>query len=585
LRATFLTGAFLLSLFSLSVSLTGGFVSSVWGWRISSRSPWPALVAAAVLTAFWLLLARRQGRTRADLERVNQWVASRWLAIILAVAGMAGAVAIRTHTFSAAGADASGYLSAAALFQSGKFEHAEPLTPMATWRDAATSLAPLGWRSAPAPGLQVPTYAAGLPILMALPHAAGGTIGASLLVPYSFALAIAAAGTIARRVAGPTASVLAAVWLATSPIGLVSAMQPMSDMPVTAAWLCCWALIVQDRERAGGLRARVWLGGAAAALAVIMRPNLAPLAAVPALYVLVGDPSTLFRQRLRNTLALSLPIVLAGLLIAYFQWRWFGSPLRSGYGTAGDIYEPSNLAANTALYTRWLLETHGLWLLPAPLAVLLSGARTLRWLLAFAAMVVLGYLIYAVFEVWTYLRFLLPALALAAIAVAALVGAGLARLPAALRPPLLVVVALLLVQSNVSSAQRLGVFRIGERHARASLAGHYLKAMLLPSAVLITGEQSGALRYYTDRSILRWDVMPAETLTAAVGTLSAAGSDLWVVLDDWEEDLFRRKFQALAFGALDWPPVVDAGAAMRTRAWRLRDRHQQSDRVLTDRLR
>ena len=50
------------------------------------------------------------------------------------------------------------------------------------------------------------------------------------------------------------------------------------------------------------------------------------------------------------------------------------------------------------------------------------------------------------------------------------------------------------------------------------------------------------------------------------------GYDVWIVLDEWEEELFRRKFPASPIGTLDWPPQLEAGTLVRTRAWRLRDR-------------
>ena len=90
-----------------------------------------------------------------------------------------------------------------------------------------------------------------------------------------------------------------------------------------------------------------------------------------------------------------------------------------------EIYSLANIGPNASLYARWLLETHGPWLLAAPLVlfgrvlpVRPDNRREIRWLLGFAALVIAAYLIYAVFETWTYLRFLLPAMAIAIIAVA-----------------------------------------------------------------------------------------------------------------------------------------------------------------------
>ena len=54
--------------------------------------------------------------------------------------------------------------------------------------------------------------------------------------------------------------------------------------------------------------------------------------------------------------------------------------------------------------------------------------------------------------------------------------------------------------------------------------------------------------------------------------LDAGGRELYIVLDAFEDALFRRKFAEVMPGVLDWPAVVEAGASHRTKVWRLRDR-------------
>ncbi len=269
---------------------------------------------------------------------------------------------------------------------------------------------------------------------------------------------------------------------------------------------------------------------------------------------------------------MSLLSAVAGALIAFVQWRWFGSPLRSGYGTADEIYALANVGPNVRLYGEWLLDTHGPWLLAAPLAAVAVPGRALRWLLLFAAAVVAAYLVYAVFETWTYLRFLLPALAIAMVATSALVATLQDRLPAALRAGVLLAIVIAIAALQVRSARSHDAFRTADRHARASLAGRYLAAAMPARSVIIAGEQSGALRYYTGRSILRWEVMTPDGLTAATTSLADAGYEVWIALDEWEEDLVRQRFKGSDVAALDWPPLLEAGTLMRTRAWRLRDR-------------
>jgi hypothetical protein len=182
-----------------------------------------------------------------------------------------------------------------------------------------------------------------------------------------------------------------------------------------------------------------------------------------------------------------------------------------------------------------------------------------------------AYLIYAVFESWTYLRFLLPALAIAMIALSAIVGAGLARAPVIVRVAGLAAALLVLASFNLASAREHGVFRFAGHHDRGRVVGEQLAAVLPARAVIVSGEQSGAMRYYTGRSILRWDLIDAAAMPGALDALRRNGHEVWVVLDDWEEEAFRRKLPELASAALNVRPSVEsARVGLRTRAWRAR---------------
>lgn len=601
LSRVFLALSILFISLAVTLAATGGFVADVAGVRLSARSPATAAVAGAVALLAWVAVAGRRRAWGADLAAVTAAVERRASAAIVTIALLAGAASIGFGTFSASGADASGYLSEAAMLASGDLSRQEPLAEGADWRDGAASLAPLGWRPGQRPHEQVPTYAVGLPLLMALPHALGGAIAASLVVGGSLVVAVWAAGALALCLGGPLAGVLAALWLATSPVALWGALQPMSDVPVTAAWLLAWLAITDlSLARTGSdpvITRGALLAGAAAALAVLIRPNLAPLAAIPALSLLLLRPSRTNPSPAptgtdpvdaRSRLWLfALPVAAAGAIVALLQWRWFGSPLRSGYGSAAELFTLANIIPNVQLYGRWLIDTHGPWLLAAPVALFWPRIRELRWLLAFAAAVCAAYFVYAIFEDWPYLRFLLPALALAMVGLSVTLAALLTTLPRAAQLPIFLIAALALAASQIASARADGVFRFEARHSRALLAGRYLDSVLPRRAILVTGEQSGAMRYYTNRPVLRWEVLDANALESTLIKLTALGYEPWIALDMWEESPFRDKFRGTVIGALDWPPLLDAGREMRTRAWRLRDRATFSagGSVHTDRVR
>jgi hypothetical protein len=92
------------------------------------------------------------------------------------------------------------------------------------------------------------------------------------------------------------------------------------------------------------------------------------------------------------------------------------------------------------------------------------------------------------------------------------------------------------------------------------------------NAIIIAGEQSGAMRYYTDRSILRWEAATPETFPSAIEVLLKAGRPIYIVLDAWEMEPFQKKFPDLGPAELDWPPMLEAGSSHRTLAWNLADR-------------
>ena len=84
--------------------------------------------------------------------------------------------------------------------------------------------------------------------------------------------AVRAVGALAAEWAGGAAGLVAALVLATTPVFLFQAMQPMSDVPAAALWMLALAAVTGTRPRAP------LVAGLATAAAVLMRPNLVPLA-------------------------------------------------------------------------------------------------------------------------------------------------------------------------------------------------------------------------------------------------------------------------------------------------------------------
>lgn len=530
------------------LAVSGGIRTTVGGLRVSARSPVPIAILALVAVSAWFAAARRHGAVSSDLDEVWTWLERHATASLLVIALASSGVAAAFATRSAAGADASGYVSQAGMWTRGEWQGRPVAPPLDGWIGT-----PLGWRPA-AKSRQVPTYPPGLPLLMAIPHAIAGIDGASAVVVVSAGVAVAATGFIAVSLGGPIAGMLAAALIGFLPVFIYQGIQPMSDVPVTAAWMVCFALLMRGGSLDG-------LAGLACALAVLIRPNLAPLAIVP-----------LWLSNRRA--AFAVPVAIAGVFLATMQAIWYGSPLQSGYGSADELFALSNIGANAGRYARWFVAT-------APALVLalfaMNRIRRDRRALAiavFAALVLAAYLIYAVFDDWSYLRFLLPALAVLAVLAAVELAAWLARWPGRIAAPLCFALTIGLPAHGLFVARSLDTFKLAGQLERVAVVAGVVGAAAPAQAAILSGEQSGSMRYYTDRSIIRWEAATADQLASTLAALEQSGRPVFIVLDAWEEPLFKTKFALLPAAALDWPPMLEAGSSHRTRLWRLSDRER-----------
>ena len=182
----------------------------------------------------------------------------------------------------------------------------------------------------------------------------GGEIAAVRGLPWLAAMAgLMAAWLIAVPRTGYPGAALVVTSLATLPPFLYQALQPMSDVPALAAWLVALAL-------ASRLSAPALAGAAVATLlAVVIRPNLAPLVLVVAWQAWQAVPAASAKRR---RLALVRPLVvvaaaLAGVAaVAVVQASLYGSPLQSGYGRASELFALRYVPENLRLYTAWIRE-------------------------------------------------------------------------------------------------------------------------------------------------------------------------------------------------------------------------------------
>jgi len=558
-----------------AVAATGGVDWRFGPMRLRVYQPWRLLAAGLGLTGAALWLGGAQ--FKAALERAWEARATRasWVAAAATVA--AAAVGLVNGTGIAGGADAYGYVSQALMWLNGLPIRTEPLAATVPWPLAEWSLSPLGYRPGLEPGIIVPTYPPGLPLTMAAFAAVGGASAVYLVVPVLGAAAVWLTYLLGRRYSDAASGAAAAVLLAASPVFLYQLVQPMSDVPVTAWWLLSlWA--------AAGLPV---VAGSGAAAAVLTRPNLAPLAAVILAAVLTHSYSQHRNvgASLRAAVAFTLPLAAAVTFLAWLNARLYGSPFASGYGSASELFALANVPINANRYVRWLLETQTPVVLAgvvAPLAAWL-GPRAPgtpspsqgRLGLAFAAVVLACYLPYSPFEEWWYLRFLLPAIPVLLVLTTPLVVRLVSAAPTAVRAPLLVAGVALLGAYYLAVANERSAFGLRRLDSRYLAAGAFASRSLPANAVLLSMQESGALRMYGGRTTVRFDRLDPEGLDAAVQFLDRAGYRPYFALEAWEEAQFRDRFsRSSALGFLDWPPAAEVGRPVKVRFYDPRDRRR-----------
>lgn len=162
------------------VLATGGIEWRIAGVLFRSKDPGRALAVAVALLLFHAFVFRRS--FAADADRLVS-IARRILpGLALGCALVLAVEAVRYGVFTAGGSDSWGYVSQAYGWTSGTLPWAEPIPISVPWPSGDASLSPLGYRPGPQPHTMVPTYAPGLPLMMAA-ALAFGACGPFLVVP------------------------------------------------------------------------------------------------------------------------------------------------------------------------------------------------------------------------------------------------------------------------------------------------------------------------------------------------------------------------------------------------------------------
>ena len=473
------------------------------------------------------------------------------LVIALAVAIGLAAFAVVRGTWAAGGSDSSCYALMAKSFANGDLQPRSTLID-APWPDLQLTLAPGGFIPSPIRAdASAPICAPGMSLLMASLAALFGEDGIFWLTPIASFFLVVAAFAIARQLAGPLAGATAAILTATSPIVLYQAVQPMNDILTASLWLLALAV-----------SGSYVTSGALIGVAILVRPNLAPLAIVLAAVPFIQQPTR--ERRIRGLLAMiagSLPGVVT---LLWLNRALYGSAIGSGYGDAASLFALSHVGANASNYARAIFDTqHVVPLLGLAAPFVFDGIKRkgALLLLMFAATIIAIYLLYSPFPEWWYLRFLIPAIVVLLV-LASAVGARL--LSKANMGGVIPIAAIVVGMMAVRTAGDRDAFALQRMEGRYREAAMVVRDRLPANTVVITVWDSGSIRFHADREAVLWESLDPAWLDRAITWLRSKGQQPVLLFERREEAAFRDRFREHSeIGALDWPPRFDVQRQVR----------------------
>ena len=184
--------------------------------------------------------------------------------------------------------------------------------------------------------------------------------------------------------------------------------------------------------------------------------------------------------------------------------------------------------------------------------------------MAFGVSVFLAYLFYIPFDVWWFLRFLIPAMPLAFLFCADVIEWATSRFLRAARFAALSAFTIASAAHAVNFSRQLSILQSGDGEQKYVDAGVFIDRATPPEAVVLSMQHSGSIRYYSGRLTLRYDSLDPAWLDRAIATLGRLGRPVYLLLDEWEEEPFRARFAGQqALNQLALPTATSRGGTPR----------------------
>ncbi len=439
----------------------------------------------------------------------------------------------------AGGADSSGYLNHAKQIAKGHIF--EPMRIVGDLRPSTdpelTSYlyVPLGYRPAGGPEEMAATYPVGLPLLLAAIAAiVGWNATAGITIALHAMAGVLILYALARNLGLSRHWSLVGILLAgLCPLYLIYSLQLMSDLP-SFTWCAATILLAWlSRDRPSLALA----AGVSFAIAVLIRPSNA---------LLIFAIAVAFGFSWRSWLLFGLAGLPGAFFWAAYNRAAYGHPLASGYGNIFEIMGAQYGLPTLLHYLRWLPA------LLTPLAVLLlafprllASRPRIGWMLFlwWSSFAIFYAFYYCTHETWWYMRFLLPAFPafiLTILLVAAEISAHYRVDPFNLRNRRSRIVTGVLLVAIVSSSiywnRKLHTFHNQDDHLHYAKACAWARENLPANSILLAMQVSGALFFYTDFAVVRWDSASAENLEQLEAAARATGRPIYAATFPFEMD-------------------------------------------------
>lgn len=424
----------------------------------------------------------------------------------------------------AGGADTSGYFNHARLLADGQFRYQPPMLALPGVAEVPIyTFCPLGFRPLTFDSL-MPTYPLGLPLgLAAVSGVFGWTLGPAILLIGHALAGIVVLYALGKRLGLSDAVAFAAtVVFSASPLTLHMSLHMMSDLPTTVWSMLAIYAALRSREATTW----AWGAGLATSVAILLRQNNAPLLLPIAL--LTGG----HLGRALRVIIGGLPALITLLVVNH---RELGSPFDNGYGNMSYLFSTAHVPITLAHYARWLPQLY-----PASLGLAFAAPLMDRRLWFLAAWAIGPLALYAFYwhthETWWFLRFVLPAvppLILGAAWVLQRLWCGVRT--TRWRRPVMIATALSLLAPGVTYA-RHSVIKVGRTEGRYREGIGWIQTHVDPRAVIFAMQCSGALTYYADYTLVRWDMITPETFAAVRRQAAIENRPIYALLFPFEVD-------------------------------------------------